>query len=501
MVWRFDYNFFIRRSENYKNLFDTVTGFIRPRQIGFEPNFDPYAITDSYTEGNGWQFTFYVPHDISGQMKLLGSKERLATMLDSLFTTSPVLHGHLRPDVTGMVGQYAHGNEPSHHMAYLYNYIGKSYKTQERVHQIVKDFYSTSPDGLIGNEDCGQMSAWYVLSSIGIYEVTPGSANYIIGTPSFNKVKINMENGKAFTINAPVVSNSNLYIQSATKNGMEFNERYITYNDINTGANLVFNMGNTPKAIKDSPLPPASEVKSQIVLVPVIQAPSRVFKENMQVEVKSSSHACKLYYTIDETIPNNKSLLYTAPFNIDRATTVKAIAINEKGEQSLINTAKFYKKPNDWKIKIKSTYNPQYTGGGDEGIIDGIRGDENWSKGDWQGYQGQDFEAVVDLGKETSLSLFGAGFLQDSRSWILMPIKLEFYSSPDNVNFTLITTINKNEDAKETQIVIKDIKGKLSKVVNTRYIKIKAYNYGKLPDWHQGAGGEAFIFIDELIME
>ena len=241
-----DYNFFIRRAENYKNLFDTVTGFIRPRQIGFEPNFDPYAITDSYTEGNGWQFTFYVPHDISGQMKLLGSKERLATMLDSLFTTSPVLHGHLRPDVTGMVGQYAHGNEPSHQIAYEYDYAGQAWKTQARVRFIMKHLYRDQPDGIEGNDDCGQMGAWYVLSALGFYPVCPGSDQYAIGSPLIDKAVIHFESGKAFTIKAVNNLPGNVYINSAKLNGINYTKSYLTYEDMSKGGEIEFTMSSVP---------------------------------------------------------------------------------------------------------------------------------------------------------------------------------------------------------------------------------------------------------------
>ena len=241
-----DYNFYIKRAENYKKLLDTVTGFIRPRQIEFEPNFDPYAITNSYTEGNGWQFSFYVPHDISGQMKLLGSKERLATMLDSLFTTTSVLHGNLRPDVTGMVGQYAHGNEPSHQIAYEYDYAGQPWKTQFRVRYILKNLYRDQPDGIAGNDDCGQMSAWYVLSAIGFYPVCPGSNEYAIGSPVIDKAAIHFESGKTFTIRTVNNQPENVYINSAKLNGSNYIKSYLTYEDMAKGGEIEFTMSAGP---------------------------------------------------------------------------------------------------------------------------------------------------------------------------------------------------------------------------------------------------------------
>ena len=166
-------------------------------------------------------------------------------------------------------------------------------------------------------------------------------------------------------------------------------------------------------------------------------------------------------------------------------------------QRSNSSIAHFYKRPNNWTIKINATYNPQYTAGGDKGIIDGVKGETNWRKGEWQGYQSQDFECVIDLQKETEVSKFSASFLQDSRSWILMPVKVEFYTSLDNVHFTLASTIQNDIDAKDYEVRIKDFAGEAT-LQKARFVKVKAYNYGKLPKWHQGFGGDAFIFIDEI---
>jgi predicted alpha-1,2-mannosidase len=169
-----DYLYFTKRALNYKNLFDPSTGFMRPKQDVFMSPFDPYRVDHNYTEGNAWQYSFYVPHDLSGQMNLLGGKEKLAAFLDSLFTTSSKLTGHSPPDITGMIGQYVHGNEPSHQIAYEYNYAGQPWKTQAMTRRIMNEMYHAAPDGLAGNEDCGQMSAWYVMSALGFYAVCPG---------------------------------------------------------------------------------------------------------------------------------------------------------------------------------------------------------------------------------------------------------------------------------------------------------------------------------------
>jgi predicted alpha-1,2-mannosidase len=241
-----DYNLFIKRAQNYKYLLDSVTGFMRAKQKKFEGHFDPYAINLRYTEGNAWQYSFYVPQDISGQMKILGSKERLATFLDSLFNTSSVLHGRKQPDVTGLIGQYAHGNEPSHQIAYEYDYAGQAWKTQSRIRNIMTTMYRDQPNGLEGNDDCGQMSAWYVFSAIGFYPVCPGSDEYAIGSPVVDKAVMHFENGKSFTVKVLNNSKSNIYIASAKLNGSNYPKSYLKYDDIIKGGELEFTMTDKP---------------------------------------------------------------------------------------------------------------------------------------------------------------------------------------------------------------------------------------------------------------
>jgi predicted alpha-1,2-mannosidase len=241
-----DYNYFIKRAQNYKNLFDAQTGFMRPKQDKFKANFDPYEVDNNYTEGNAWQYSFYVPQDLSGQMALMGGKQKLSDKLDSVFNTSSVIHGRQLDDISGMIGQYAHGNEPSHQIAYEYDYTGQPWKTQAMIRRIDHEMYRDQPDGLAGNEDCGQMSAWYVLSAIGFYEVCPGGDQYAIGSPLTDQAIIHLENGKTFTVKANNNSKDNIYIASAKLNGVSYNKSYITYSDINNGGVIEFEMSATP---------------------------------------------------------------------------------------------------------------------------------------------------------------------------------------------------------------------------------------------------------------
>ena len=211
-----DYERYIKRAQYYKNVFDPSTGYMRAKRNGsFISPFDPFEVNGHYTEANSWQYSFAVQQDITGLLNLQGGKDKFAAKLDALFSAKEETTGKVQSDISGLIGQYAHGNEPSHHMAYLYNYAEQAWKTQEKINFIQNNFYTDQPDGLIGNEDCGQMSAWLVMSAMGFYSVTPGSDYYVIGTPQFKKVTIHLENGRTFTVKANGVSEKNFYIQSA----------------------------------------------------------------------------------------------------------------------------------------------------------------------------------------------------------------------------------------------------------------------------------------------
>ncbi|WP_395043689.1 GH92 family glycosyl hydrolase [Flavobacterium sp.] len=463
-----DFNYFMKRSQSWKNIFDWNTGFMRPKKNGgWDKPFDAREINNNYTEGNSWQYSFFVPQDIPGMIAAYGGNEKFEAKLDEMFNSESKTTGREQVDVTGLIGQYAHGNEPSHHMAYLYNYIGKPEKTTEKVHYILNNFYKNSPDGLIGNEDCGQMSAWYVLSSIGIYSVTPGEGSWSVTKPYFDKTKVNLENKKSEEI--------------TLQNYLE-KSKYIDLENVKHRQ---------------------VEIYPKLISVPLIQAESKSFKDKMMVEIDSQNPNDIIYFLIsdkDDYLAKKVFVPYSKPFEILETSTISAYIKNNEIQSNTIS-ATYFKKPNNYTIEIKSKYNPQYHAGGNEGLIDGIYGSTNWRKGDWQGYQSQDFEATIDLQSKKKVSNFSSTFLQDQRSWILMPTKVEYYSSTDNINFTLIGTIENNLDPKFDENKTQNFEYKSAKEIKARYIKIKAYNFGKLPEWHQGFGGEAFIFIDEITIK
>ena len=248
-----DYQYFKERSKSYEKLYDAETGFMRGKSSTgewhepFDPKFSRHRENTDYTEGNAWQHSWFVLHDTDNFIALHGGAEPFTEMLEQLFTESSEITGeHISNDISGLIGQYAHGNEPSHHIAYLFNRAGKPWRTQYWVNQILKTQYNTTPNGLSGNEDAGQMSAWYVWSSMGLYPFNPASATYEIGSPVYEKSTINLPSGKTFTITAAGVSEDNFYIQSATLNGEAFNQTSITHEQITAGGELKLVMGATP---------------------------------------------------------------------------------------------------------------------------------------------------------------------------------------------------------------------------------------------------------------
>ena len=238
------------RAGRYRNYFDKETGFMRgKKQNGSWVT--PFTPTDSnhnkgeYTEGNAWQWTWFAPHDVPSLIELFGGSEPFAKKLNELFTTDSTLTGEeISGDITGLIGQYAHGNEPSHHIAYLFNWVEQPWRTQEIVHHIMTDFYKATPGGIIGNEDCGQMSAWYILSALGIYQVAPGDTRFSIGVPLFPKARIPLKGGKAFVVKTKDGGKENPYVQRVTLNGKALTTPFIDYADIMSGAELVFEMGD-----------------------------------------------------------------------------------------------------------------------------------------------------------------------------------------------------------------------------------------------------------------
>jgi predicted alpha-1,2-mannosidase len=246
-----DYQYFSKRGKNYQNYFDKQTHFMRGRLSATEwrTPFSPFESRhrkDDYTEGNAWQYTWLVPQDVEGLMALQGGEQPFIKKLDSLFIAKGNMGAEASNDISGLIGQYAHGNEPSHHITYMYSYAGQPWKTAQKVRYILKNFYTNKTDGIIGNEDVGQMSSWYVFSSLGFYPLNPANGNYVFGSPLFNEANIKLAGGKSIRMVAHNNSDKNIYIQRITLNGKSYTKSYITHADLLKGGLLVFEMGNKP---------------------------------------------------------------------------------------------------------------------------------------------------------------------------------------------------------------------------------------------------------------
>jgi predicted alpha-1,2-mannosidase len=492
-----DYKTYIQRAQYYKNVFDPETQFMRGRfrNTWFAP-FDPYEVNFNYTEANAWQYSFYVPQDISGFINLLGGKEKLEAQLDELFNAKTETSGRDQSDITGLIGQYAHGNEPSHHMAYLYNFVNKPHKTQEKVHQILTELYHNDPDGVSGNEDCGQMSAWYVLSSMGFYSVTPGSNQYIIGTPLFDKATINLENGEKFTITANNLSDTNIYIDSVKLNGILLNTSYLSHNDIISGGTLEFNMTNepTPWAMTDG-YEPKTEITDHIILPsPFIAAGDITFRDSTRVVLGTSELDAKIYYAIND----DKFKLYEFPFTIKEDAKVKLYSEKETLKSPELSTPFFKIDPN-LSITLESEFANQYSAGGNDALIDGIRSTKNYRTGSWQGYKDTDLVATVDLGSQKTISTVKVNFLQDQGAWIFYPTEVQCFVSKDNEIFKALPAQKINSAEKNSELEIETIEFKIPNA-DYKYVKVVAKTLGELPQWHLGypMDGRSWIFVDEI---
>ena len=499
------YEQYLQRAQNYKNIFDPSTSHMRGKlgAMWYSP-FDPREINHFYTEGNSWQYSFTAQQDISGLIKLYGGKQKFAEKLNELFTTVSKTTGRDQADVTGLIGQYAQGNEPSHHMAYLFNFVGQPWQTQTYLHKIFSEFYKNAPDGLIGNEDCGQMSAWYVLSSMGFYSVTPGSGQYILGTPVFDRVTIHLENGKQFVISAKRNKPSDFYVQGITLNGKAHSQSYFLHTDVMQGGELKFNLGAKPNkawGTADKDLPQTKIDEHLITPVPYLTGNDKKFKGQSSVEIKSIEPGAVIYYAATPLHGESTNAFfqqYSAPLQLTQSSTVYAYAV-KAGTQSKTIVQDFYKLPEDKTVNVLSKVNSLYTAGGPDALIDGVIGEANYRTGEWQSYEGVDFEAVVDLKQSKPITYVGAHFLQDVGSWIWMPKSVSFEASNDGKNFTPLGEVKNIISDKDYEPSVKEFG--LPVQTAARYIRVKAINYGKIPDWHPGKGGDAHIFVDEIIVK
>ena len=493
---------FYQRAQAYKNLYNPNNKFFQGRRNGgFMQPFDPTQVNFTLTEANTWQYNFFVPQDINTHIDLMGGWDDYGQKLDGLFTASSKLSGREQPDITGLIGQYAHGNEPSHNTIYMYNFIGQPTKTQKYVKQVMDDFYTDRRDGLSGNEDCGQMSAWGVFSAMGFYPATPASGYYVLGVPRFEKVCLNLDNGKQFTVKAKNLSQANCYVKSVQLNGKPLERSYITFEEIYHGGELVFTMTATPDskwATQPENCPVLRIPTESIVVVPAINAESNTFFDNITVTLSHPVEDAVIYYTLDGSDPVENGMVYEGPLTFTTTTAVRAAALQD-GRWSQTVDAKFHYVDAKLAVKVDHPYSDQYEAGGLKALIDHQRGGDNFRTGTWQGYQGVDLVATVDLGESQRVNRLAGSFLQEQGSWIFMPSEVEFFVSDDGKTFRSVGKVHNDVPQNEEDAVIQELA--VRPRCEARFVKMAAKNIGTCPDWHVGAGQPAWIFCDEFVIE
>ncbi len=489
---------FSRRSLAWRHLYDPATGCFRPRLNGqwLKP-YDPRRVDNHHTEANGWQYRFAAPHDLQAHIQVCGGDGPFLAALDSLFTVESGTTGRDQPDITGRIGQYAHGNEPSHHVAWLYHGAGRPQKSADRIGRILEDFYTPQPDGLIGNEDCGQMSSWYVLAAFGLYDIAPTSRQWLIIPPLHERMSMRFEDGAVFTTRRKGTG----AVNSVTWNGKPLSRSFLWHHEVIGGGELVFHLGKEGewgKALEERP--PSSARLGDIIPAPWADAPSDRFRGRMKVALGVDDPRAEIRWSDDPAADPREGRVYDKPLTIAATTTLRFVALRHPLPPSPVITATFLALPETWTVIPESPPNPQYTAGGPDALIDGLRGPEDWRRGGWLGYEGQDFRATLDLGEPTPLHRVGASFLQDVRSWIVMPQELVVEVSRDGAAFVTAGRCSPDVSVEDYGIILRDLVVDLDGSP-VRAVRFTATGYGVMPDWHPGAGGASFIFADELIVE
>jgi predicted alpha-1,2-mannosidase len=517
-----DYVTYIKRSQYFYNQFDPETGFMRGRLANglWRSPFDPRQVSHlgnaDFTEGNSWQYTFFVPHNVNALMQLMGGKDAFVNKLDQLFSEGELFGLEHTPDISGLIGNYAHGNEPSHHIAYLYNYAGNPWKTQELIHRIKNEMYTDQPDGLAGNEDCGQMSAWYVFSAMGFYPVAPGEGRYVIGTPDFDKVTLNLADGRKTVITADRKSESDFYIQGIELNGKSWSKNYIIHSNLMDGAKITFKMSDTKNV--DWGSDPADCIKSFEIeepyktgtiddyrcMPPYFRDEETLFAPDKMITLSTTTPDAEIRYTLDGSNPEKHSELYNGPFKITKSVQLNAKTFKSGMEPSAVYKRQFtrigFSAGDEMTVTLNFPPHERYNNGGADALFDKKIGTENFRDGRWLGFRGDDLDVVVDFKKQMNVSGVGARFLQAHGAWILFPDELTCYYSNDGINFDTVSAQNIPIPETNMPDAIKQFDLKFDPV-KARFLRIVAKNPKKLPRWHGTPGGDSWIFCDEIMID
>ena len=458
------YDEYMLRSQSWKNIMDE-NGFMHARRNGgWLTPFDPTEVNNNYTEGNCWQYSSYVPHDLLGWAEMIGGTDKAIEFLDSLFLGSSNMTGREQVDITGVIGQYAHGNEPSHHAAYLYTYFGQPEKTRELVHKICNELYTSAPDGDCGNEDCGQMGAWYVLSSIGMYPVCPGSGDFVTTEPIFGQITMHIDGQE------PLVIDRKKWPQGKYWNKGQFYDEPVKFDH------------------------------RAITQVPLFNDWQMSFAGTQKMTI-ANRKGDKIYYTIDGTPPDSNATLYNGPIEVNNDCTIKAVAYNPQSGYSKMVEHQMIKFEEDKTISYLIEPAPQYSEGGAKALINRLHGTSNYRIGGWQGWQ-TDMEVVIDLLDNKTIRSIDCGFLRDMKSWIFLPKGMVVEISNDGKTYTPYGNIENTKPALKEEEEIPTVEHlTIHGNARGRYIKVRCINYGPLPQWHVSPGEPAWLFVDEVSVD
>ena len=493
----------------YRNIFDPSTGFMRPKVKGawLDP-FEPTEVNRHFTEANSWQYSFHVQHSIKDHIALMGGDKAYGDKLNALFSAPSETTGHFQSDITGLIGQYAHGNEPSHHDAYLFDAAGLPWRTAEIVHQVSDLFYQPKPDGLCGNDDCGQMSAWYIFSTLGFYPVCPGKTAYAVGSPHFKQAKIHLENRKTIVINANI--EDGIYVQRLDVSGNPDNLRsYLNQDELIKGRKIRFTMGGKPSedygVAEEERYITSSDPSYAVPTSPWFEAGSTNLDDApLRVTVGKADEEASILYRIRSLYDDNDTVPFV-PYEdaiiVDKRCLVDAIVVDKDGRRSFPVTARFDRANDNLSITLKERYYPNYSAGGPQALIDGFRGTTRWRAGNWQGYQGTDLHAIVDLGSVQEIRRFGAGFLQDISSRIWMPRDVEFLVSQDGKSYRSLGVATHTVAITDEEVQCHDLFAPFTSPVRARYLQVFVRAPRDIPEDLLGAMPAPFFLTDEILWE
>ena len=495
---------FNQRATAYRSLVDPESGWMRARNNGnFLPDFDPRQVNNQYTEANSYQYSFAPVHDLDHWKNMLATyldkpsgEAALYDQLEALFNAPEQTTGRTQSDITGLYGQYAHGNEPSHHIAYLYNATDSVHKTQERVWEILYRFYQNDPEGLSGNEDCGQMSSWFVMASWGLYPLVPGEARYALSAPFWDRIELTVGDRRAVVIET---EGPGPYI-AEWSTGRDVNAIWIDHETLLAAGQWYVKRSERPTQFGRANLY-RNSLNNGTPPAPVIELPISISEKTVGTVRPLSPHSIGVRVTGDLTIKHGRDQVEIIATG---SGTIEVLARHIENRHH-ISRSRVYWRDDRWTAKwVKGVPNKQYTAGGPQAMVDGIRGETHWRKGHWVGIQGEDAELAITSEEPIEVDSIAVGMLKEIRSWIAFPGAVSVWAGPLEGELTLWGRYEVEHPLGEGWTDEPVIRNAIFRApeggAKIRRVKVVYENAGTLLYWHLGAAGESFFFVDEVVI-